>query len=152
MSKYISNKSGFILPLLILATAVMLGVLGYLYLKSPETYKPPIFKEVQKRVNIDEIASTPAEVAITKDGFTPATISVVAGQQITFVNKNNSAHRIVPYPKSAVNNLPELDSEDLQPTDSFTYSFEKIGKFTIADSFNPSKYKVTVIVHSINSL
>ncbi len=144
-----NNKSGFILPLLILATLGMLGVLGYLYIQIPDTDKPEIIRQIQKKVNISPLAGAAeptAEIAITKEGFVPQTVSVVAGQQVTFVNKNNAAHRIAPYPKSAFNNLPAFDSEDLQPTDSFTYSFEKIGTFTIADSLNPYKYKVTVIV------
>ncbi|MBI2040117.1 cupredoxin domain-containing protein [Candidatus Microgenomates bacterium] len=146
MKKYKNYQSGFIVPLLILATVLMAGIFGYLYLQSPQTYKPPVLKQVQKKINIEEAVNSPAEVTITRDGFTPATISIVAGQSITFVNQNKAAHRIVSYPKTAINNLSEFDSEDLQPTDSFTYSFEKIGKFTVADSYNPSNYKVTIIV------
>lgn len=153
MNKTLRSQSGFILPILVIVTIIMLAVAGYLYLKSPEIDKPEFVRQLEEKVNknipdinIDDSIQAPAEVAITKDGFMPSTITVMAGQQIIFVNQDKSAHRVIPYLASR-NSLPELDSEDLQPTDSFTYSFEKIGTFTLSDSINLGKYKATVIVN-----
>src|SRR3989337_1836869 len=133
--KSLHNQAGFILLLiLIIATVIMFGVLVYLYRQAPDSVKPDIFRTLEEKVktnvneNVDETVEEidrnqdPAEVAITKDGFMPATISIVAGQQVTFVNEDRKAHRVIAYPLNK--SLPELDSEDLQPTDSFTYSFE----------------------------
>ena len=145
-----TNQSGFILPMLIIATVIILGVFGYFYFNSnsPDLRKPDIVRKVEDKIDKksknDQI-NIPAEVAITKDGFMPATISIVAGQQVTFVNEDRKAHRVIAYPLSK--SLPDLDSEDLQPTDSFTYSFERIGTFTLSDDMNLGKYKVTVIVN-----
>lgn len=151
MTKPLYNQSGFILPVLVIVTIIMLAVAGYLYLQSPEIEKPEFVRQLEEKVNknikIDDQIKTPAEVAITKDGFIPATVSIIAGQQITFVNQDKNAHRLVPYPLATRNSLPELDSEDLQPTDSFTYSFEKTGTFTISEHISPGKYKATVIVN-----
>lgn len=146
------NKSGFILPILILITLIMLGVAGYLYLKIPEIDKVGFIRQqlenkVSRKMNADDLVERPAEVAITKNGFVPSTITIVAGQRITFVNQDASAHRVIPYPRANRNSMPELDSGNLQPTDSFTYAFENIGTFTINNNINLEKFNATVIVN-----
>lgn len=141
------------MPILIIATIIMFGVFGilYFYLNAAQADKPEFIRRIEdkinRKVNMDYQVRTPAEVAITKNGFVPATISIVAGQQVTFVNQDKNAHRILPYPLATRSLLPELDSEDLQPTDSFTYSFERMGTFTISENINLGKYKATVIVN-----
>lgn len=154
MNKLIRYQSGLILPVLILLialTIVMLGLAGFLYLNNPEIEKPEFVKQIKEKVdqkvNIDYQFLSPTEVAITKDGFIPASISIIAGQQVTFINQDRNAHRILPYPLATRKMLPELDSENLQPTDSFTYSFEKTGTFTISDNMNIDKHKAIIIVN-----
>lgn len=146
------NQSGFILPLLIVLAAIAAGVYVYFSLQPSKPIKPDVSQGVEEKankksstVNLSEIS---AEVAITKDGFMPATISVAAGQQVTFVNKDRSSHRVIPYPLAAARNvLADLDSEDLQPTDTFTYSFEKSGTFTLSDDISSGKHRATVVVN-----
>lgn len=156
ISRSLNQQSGFILPILILLTLIMIVVAGYLFFKGPEVGNTPLFKkigeQVEKKVKVNkepegEILSAIAEIAITKDGFMPATIKVIPGQQVTFVNQDNNSHRVIPYPMATRNALPGLDSEDLQPTDSFIYSFEKTGTFTISESINPGKFTATVVVN-----
>ena len=137
------------LPILILAV-IMFGIAGYLYLKSLGIERPALVRQLGEKVtdkaNIDNWIKNPAEIMITKDGFVPATVSIVAGQQVTFVNQDKNAHRVIPSPPTTSKSLPEFDSEDLQPSDSFTYSFESIGTFTISDNKNSGKHHATVIV------
>lgn len=144
------NKSGFILPLLIFITIIMFGITGYLYLKTLQIDKPELVKQLEEKVSdkvdIDNWIKTPAEITITKDGFVPATVSIIAGQQVTFVNQDENVHRVIPSPPTTVKSLPEFDSEDLQPSDSFTYSFENIGTFTVGDNKNSGKHQATVMV------
>ena len=130
----------------------MLGVTGYLYLKIPEIDKGGFIQQqlenkVNRKMTTDDLVKSPAEIAITKNGFVPSTITIVAGQQITFVNQDASAHRVTPYSKSSRMNLLDLDSGDLQPTDSFTYAFESIGTFTLSNNKDLEKYRATVIVN-----
>lgn len=154
MNKLIRSQSGLILPVLIILivlTIIMLGIAGYLYFNNPGVASLEFVKQIKERidqkVNINDQPQFPAEVAITKDGFVPASISIIAGQQVVFVNQDKNTHRIVPYPLATRNMLPELDSENLQPTDSFSYSFEKTGTFTISDDINLGKHKAIVIVN-----
>ena len=147
-----TNQSGFILPMLIIATVIILGVFGYFYFNSnsPDLRKPDIVRKVEDKIDKksknDQI-NIPAEVAITKDGFMPATISIAAGQQVTFVNEDKNIHRVIPSTAATRSALPELDSEDLQPTDSFTYSFEKSGTFIVSNGINSAKHKAVIIVN-----
>lgn len=150
MNKPLDNQSGFMLPILILLTVIMAVITGYLYLKQSEVAQYQFIKQIEEKINIKpkiDPVMIPAEVAITKSGFIPSTIKIIPGQQVTFVNEDRNAHRVVPYPLAMRNILPELDSEYLQPTDSFTYSFEKSGTFTISESLSPGKYTVTVVVN-----
>lgn len=153
IKKFSNQESAFIiLPILIFLTIIMIAVAVYLYLKGPQVGETQLFKQLEEKVKINkgpqvEGLSVMAEVAITKDGFMPATIKVMPGQQVTFINQDRSSHRVVPYPLATRHILPGLDSEDLQPTDSFVYAFEKSGTYTISESINPGKYTATVVVN-----
>lgn len=145
------NGSHLVLPLLVLITLVLVSITGYLYFtKMPQIEKIAIKSLLERKIsikpNLDEITN-PAEVVITKNGFIPSTINIVAGQQITFVNQDSNMHRITPYPRVKRNNLPQLDSGELQPTDSFTYAFENIGTYIISNNIDLEKFKATVIVN-----
>ena len=150
MNKHLRSQSGFILPILILLAVAIVVIGRYFYLKKPEMVQYQFVKQIEKKINIKpkvDPVVIPAEVTITKGGFIPSTIKIIPGQQVIFVNEDKNAHRIVSYPLATRNILPELDSEDLQPTDSFAYSFESPGTFTISESLNPGKYTVTVVVN-----
>ncbi|OGE29650.1 hypothetical protein A2867_02225 [Candidatus Daviesbacteria bacterium RIFCSPHIGHO2_01_FULL_40_11] len=149
--KSLKSQSGFMLPILILAAVAIFAVVGYLYFRSLEIEKPALLSKFEEQVsdkaNLDNWVKTPAEIMITKDGFVPSSVSIMAGQQVTFINQDTNVHRVIPSPPSTSKSLPEFDSEDLQPTDSFTYSFENIGTFTVSNNKNLGGYKATVIVN-----
>jgi plastocyanin len=136
--------------ILVITTLAMSGFAGYLYFYNSDLAKTDIFKKVEEQFTRTKTKNdwieAPAEVTLTKDGFVPAILSITAGQQVTFINTDDNAHRIIPYPLATRNLLPDLDSENLQPTDSFTYAFENRGTYTISESMNPGKYKALLIV------
>lgn len=149
--KILHNHSGSMLPVLFVVVAIIFGVSGYVYLRNnPEIIDletPKLVKQFEEKVNQSDRAATPVEIAITGDGFKPAAVAIAVGQQITFVNQDKNAHRVIAYPLAIPNHLPELDSESLQPTDSFTYSFEEAGSFTISENISPDRYKAIVVVN-----
>jgi len=91
-------------------------------------------------------ASFPGKVTITKDGFFPATISVKKGSSVTWVNQDSKVHRVAsdPYPTHSL--LPTLDSGDLSTQDTYSFTYEKAGKFTYHDENNPLTIKGEVDV------
>ncbi len=93
--------------------------------------------------------TTNAKVTITKDGMIPATITVIKGSQITFINTDIKPHQIASDPHPTHDGLPGFDSEEaLKKDESFSFIFENSGKFSYHDHLNPnnSKFTGTVIV------
>ena len=148
-----TNQQGLILPLLLILIASGVAILGYLYLgqdssqlipqvsQVKDQFKDQVKKLVPNQLSVTKTSVLPtssALISITKEGFTPSTITVAKDQQVTWVNQDQSNHQIL-------SKELELDSELLQPNDSFTFTLEKIGTFSYQDPLNP-KVKGTVIV------
>ena len=81
--------------------------------------------------------SLSGSVTISKSGFSPATISVKKGATVTWVNQDSKIHRVASDPHPSHTLLPTLDSDDLANGDTYTFTFEKTGKFTYHDENNP---------------
>lgn len=91
-----------------------------------------------------------AEVSITNSGFVPATISIRAGDQITWTNNDSVPHQVAADPHPAHDSIVDFDSSiALQPGDSLSFFFETAGTFSLHDESNPSdtRYRLTIIVN-----
>jgi plastocyanin len=84
---------------------------------------------------------TIGSVEITSSGFVPATIKIKAGSQITWTNNDSGPHHVV-----SDSNLPDLDSNVLNPKDTFGLTFDKAGTYTYHDQQNNGAFKGIVIV------
>lgn len=150
----LNPESGSILPILIMVVLLLTG--SYFYLDADNARKlvnqvrEVVLQQDGESISQEDkttIAPTSdAQVMITKDGFTPHTLTVAKGQALTWVNVDRSSHEISSLPKTAINSLPDLDSGILQPTDSFTFIFEKTGTFKYANKANSTKFKGVIIV------
>jgi plastocyanin len=82
-------------------------------------------------------ASGSFTVTIDADGeFDPVTAYVTEGTTVTFKNTTDKVHRIVPSTDPS-SKLLELDSKkDLAPGESFTVTFDKVGRWLYDDSKN----------------
>ncbi len=97
----------------------------------------------QNNVSVGTVDNEIGLVKITHDGFSPATISVHAGQQVTFINNDTTAHRVYADPEY----LAEFDSvETLGSGSSYTYVFDTPGVYRIYDPASKMKYYSTVEV------
>ena len=84
-----------------------------------------------------------ATVQITAEGFSPATIKIKRGDDIAWINQDESVHEV--YADQSA--LPAMDStQPLSDGDTYIYTFDKAGSFNYYDPLNPTKYKGTVIV------
>ena len=89
------------------------------------------------------ISGEVATVEITADGLMPASITVTAGQQVKFINKDTVPHRIMADPES----LQDFDSlNQLATGDSYTYVFDTPGTYYYYDSVNSQTYTGSVDV------
>jgi plastocyanin len=93
--------------------------------------------------SVAAIDSEVATVEITSEGLNPAAISVKAGQQVEFINKDSSQHRLQADPES----LKGFDSESQLTTgDSYTYVFDTPGTYYYYDSVTPESLTGSVEV------
>ena len=139
MDQTTTKTTNWLALVLIAVVILALAFLGFLFLTGGK--KPPV---VEKPA-VTKIASE-AQVEITKDGFSPETIQVQKGTQVTWTNKDSSPHQVASDPHPTHTNLKGLVSDSLTQGDSFSFIFEKEGTFTYHDHLNPLKFKGTVIV------
>lgn len=93
--------------------------------------------------SVEKISTEVAIVEITESGLKPATISVVAGQSVKFINRDAAHHRLMADPEL----LHEFDSGiQLSTGDSYTYVFDTPGAYRYYDDSNPKAYTGTVEV------
>ena len=94
-------------------------------------------------------APAQATVAITKNGLTPATITIKAGTQLTWTNNDQKSHQPAPDPHPTNDSIPGFESDTtLLSGDSLSFTFETSGTYTLHDHLNPleAKYRLTVVV------
>jgi len=79
-----------------------------------------------------------AEIQINNFAFTPDTITVPVGAQVTWTNKDEVVHNVVSSDKS-------IKSKALDTDDKFTFTFTKPGTFSYVCTIHP-RMKGTVVV------
>ncbi|MDQ3065387.1 MAG: cupredoxin domain-containing protein [bacterium] len=88
-----------------------------------------------------------AEVGISEEGFSPATITVKKGQSVKWTNQGSAVHQVASDPHPVHDALPGLFAPTpLESEDTYTYTFEETGTFTYHDHLSPFKLKGNVIV------
>ena len=88
---------------------------------------------------IPAVKTENAQITLTSIGFTPATLRLKAGSQVTWTNTDTAAHNLT----SA--QLEDLDSELLNPQDSYSFTFEKAGTYQVNSSGQAGELTVTVV-------
>jgi plastocyanin len=78
-------------------------------------------------------------VAITKVGFVPKQVSIQTGDAVKWTNNDTVNHQVV-------SQAAGLASPILKPDDTFTFTFEKAGRFTVVDALDSKFPKGTVVV------
>jgi plastocyanin len=79
-----------------------------------------------------------AEVKIDNFTFTPPTLTVTAGTEVTWTNRDDIPHTVVTEDKT-------VKSKVLDTDDKFTYTFTKPGTYAYFCSLHP-KMKGTIVV------
>jgi plastocyanin len=133
-----SNKAAWIIAVVILI--IILAVGGwFIYVMLKNKNKP--IQQPQGQSSIQT-----AEVNITANGFSPATITIKKGDQVVWKNADSKQHRIFAEPYPTKTSLPDLDSDALQPNTSYGFIFENSGTYKYTDYYNPTKFLGVVVV------
>lgn len=153
---------------------LMLFVLGCTA-KAPEAASPPAslpvvdepaveesVVEEEETATSEEDTETAAEniVEITSAGFNPKTLTIQAGETVTFVNKDTAAHwpasNVHPthttYPGSSIEKCGTEDESTifdacgaLAEGEEYSFTFTRTGRWPFHDHRNPSKGGTVVV-------
>jgi len=82
-----------------------------------------------------------AEISISADGFTPSTIRIKKGSDVTWTNKDGNARSV----KGDEDNLGLNTTDPLSQGSAYSFMFEQSGTFTYHDPTHPTA-KGTIIV------
>jgi len=89
------------------------------------------------------ISDKVAHVSVASSGYTPLTIKIKKGQEVTWTNQETSPHRLA----ADQTELPGFETtEPLSQGDSYTYIFLKSGTYRYYDPDAPKKYVGTIVV------
>ena len=104
------------------------------------------FLVINKRedVNPDEAVDT-TSVSITSDGFEPATIKIKAGDSVTWTNNDDRTHHVASDPHPIHTDLSGLESDNLSPGDTYTFTFDEAGEFTYHCHLHPGMKGAVVV-------
>lgn len=95
---------------------------------------PP--EEVEEEEKVTPSKSKTVEIKST--GFSPAELNVKRGTKVKFVNKDTKHHHIVAG--------LDLQTHDLAPNESFSYTYYDVGEFSFHDVYNVKDYSGKVVV------
>lgn len=87
-----------------------------------------------------------AQVAITEEGFVPATLSVTPGTTVTWTNRGTQPRAIASDDHPEHEALPGLHSTVLAPHQSYTYTFTREGTFGYHDETTLTMHGVVTVV------
>lgn len=84
-----------------------------------------------------------AAVEITSESYNPGTITVKAGQEVTWTNADDEPRELA----ADAETLPDFGGgEALQRGDTYSYMFDQAGTYHYYDPVDPVKYSGTIIV------
>lgn len=137
-----SNGSKKILMIAAIAVVILIvGLVLFLVTRS-DTKKPTTSTQ---EFTVSSVAES-AEIQVTKDSFSPATVRIKKDQSVTWVNTDDTVHQIASDPHPTHTIIPELFSDPLNKDESFSFSFDSIGTYTYHDEMNPLGMQGTIIV------
>ncbi len=133
---------------IIAGVVILLVLIGGWYLlkpkstttENPQTAQTPLPQESASPSAASEGAMMKKEtmVSITSTGFSPKTITVKAGDSVTWTNNDSANHNVNSDPHPTHTLYPFLNLGTIKPGDKKSATFEKAGTYTYHDHLNPS--------------
>src|SRR3989338_7134074 len=112
-------------------------------------------KTTAPAANVPATAPLGNAVEMTADAFTPNTLTINAGDTVTWTNKDTNAH----WPASAMHPTHEVYPEtggcigstfdackEIAPGESWSFTFNQAGSWKYHDHLNPAGPKGTIVV------
>jgi plastocyanin len=134
----------FVVFLIILTSAAAIVAIILFFFSFKEQEKEGV-KQPEKQEQVAAKVNQ-AQVEITKNSFSPATLKIAKGDIVVWTNKDTSPHQVASDPYPSNDTVPGLLSDSLATGDSFSFAFDNTGTFTYHDNLNPLKLKGTIVV------
>ena len=97
--------------------------------------------------NVEDALPESVTVVISENGFAPAVVKVKAGTKVTWFNKNIRPHWPASNPHPIHTDLPGFDAKNgLSQGETYSYTFDKLGKWEYHDHLNPALTGVVEVV------
>ena len=92
------------------------------------------------------VATTEPTIAITSQGFVPASITVKTGDTVQWLNQTDTVRKVGSNPFPARTDLPSLYSATpIQPGGSYEYTFTKSGSWGYNDPTHPTSGGTVIV-------
>lgn len=122
---------------------------------APSEELPPAVKEEVETAPEQVLPQeTKKVVEITSSGFNPKTLNINAGETVTFVNKDSSAHwpasnlhpTHMAYPSSSIEKCGTEEESttfdacgNLEPGEEYSFTFTRVGRWPYHDHLHPNR-------------
>ncbi len=139
-----------------LAIAVVIVVIlvgGYYLMGKKSSMTPAPASQTPTETPAPSAAASPSgammmeenTVTLTKDGFSPATLTIKAGTKVTWKNMSGAAATVSSDPHPTHTNYPPLNLGPFQDGATHELTFDKPGTYGYHNHFNPTQ-KGTIVV------
>jgi plastocyanin len=114
------------------------------------TYQTPTQEQTGAQADADlnlNVGAKTYEVQMTSAGFSPNTLTVKKGDTVKFINNDTANHWPASAPHPTHTDYPAFDPKKaIAPSDSWSFTFDKVGNWKYHDHLNSSKFYGTVTV------
>lgn len=135
----------------VLAIVILVAAGGYYFYQNQSGYSPstPTPTTTPQIPTSTESATTPAEqmtVTYSDSGFSPASLTVKAGDTVTFKNESLKDMRVASAPHPTHTNYPEFDAKVGSPKgEEYMFTFIKAGTWKYHNHLNPSSIGTIIV-------
>lgn len=92
------------------------------------------------------VAQGPGATVVFQNGqFTPKTVTIKAGQSVSFINMSDSQIQVASDPHPTHTNLKGFQSNNLDKDDAYLFIFSKAGTWGYHDHLNPSNTGTVIV-------
>lgn len=131
-------------------TLILLAIAVYMLLSNNVAPKEQASTSTQQSPSeatkkVQEIIRNTKEIALTKNGFEPKSITISAGTRVLWTNKSgeNGSVNSDPYPTNVYWKFLNLGL--FSDTQSVSVTFEKAGKYTYHNQFHPEQTGIVIV-------
>lgn len=132
---------------------VILAIVGFVFLgkqnSNQQTAAPST--QISQSTSVPESASPSSSVSeqnlitLTSDGFTPSTLTIKAGDKVTWVNKSGTDAAINSAPHPVHTDYPPLNLGNFPDNGTLSLAFPKAGTYKYHNHLNPGQTGTIVV-------